>query len=337
MIRYLETFYRHRLLFFVPLVLAVAIAIGSVLVTPRTAEATARIWVYASSLNAPSPGSQFSYASPADEQAAVLKDLLSTRTFDAKVGQRGPLAAATASDLAAPHGLLSRARALLKRLVSPPAGTFQEQVDDAVYDTLSKKVTAVASGPQVVTIGFSAPSPDVATGTLQATIDQFTEEVLSQRRAQAQAVIDFLQQQVTGQQKELAAAEESVAKYQVAHPPSKTPGASDLTVLALQNIATAARQRYNGLVLELDQAKLDLASQDKAGGAGFSVIDPPTSQPTGLALPLIRAGLVGLIGGLLIALAGLYALTAADATLRRPEEVEAALGLKVAGTIARAS
>jgi uncharacterized protein involved in exopolysaccharide biosynthesis len=175
----------------------------------------------------------------------------------------------------------------------------------------------------------------VAQSTLQGVIDQYTDEVLKVRTAQSQAVVDFFQSQVTDQAKTLAAADARVAQYSAAQRPSKT--ATDLTLVALQRADDLARQRYEGLLLELDQAKLDQSAASGAGGTGLRLIDPPTLPPAqvGRMGTLVRTGLASLAAGLLIMLFCVLALTAADTSVHSPEDVRRALGLRLVGAIPR--
>ena len=334
MIRYLETFYRHRLLVLTPVLLAVAIALSIVLVQPKSYDSTARIWFYRTDLATIGQ----TQVTVADQQAAVLHELLNARSFDVNVGQRGPLS----SYVAAAGGASSILSRLGERLglagVWSTSGSGSEWVDDHVYKILSKTVAVTATGSQVVEVNFAAPNAEVAKGTLQALVDEFTADVLSNRRAQAQAVIDFYDQQLTAQAQVVATAEANVTKYLAAHPRSRTDGPSpDVALIALTHTAEQARAEYAQFVVGQNQGKLDLAAQNSPEGAGFRVLDAPNlpSTPDGNGPALIRAGIAGLAVGLLVAVFSLLTLTAADTSIRHPAEVRRALGVRLVGEIPR--
>jgi uncharacterized protein involved in exopolysaccharide biosynthesis len=334
MIRYLETFYRHRLLVLTPVLLAVAIALSIVLVQPKTYDSTARIWFYRTDLATIAQPS----TTVADQQAAVFRELLNARSFDLKAGERGPLS----SYLAAAGGasnLPSRVGARLGLAgVWSTAASGSESVDDHVYKILSKTVLVAAPGAQVVEVSFAAPNAEVAQGTVQALLDEFTAEVLDNRRAQAQAVIDFYDQQLTAQAAAVATAEANVSKYLAAHPKSRSDGpAPDVTLITLTHAAEQARAQYAQYVVGQNQAKLDLAAQNQAEGAGFRVLDAPNlpNTPDGILPGLIRAAVAGLLVGLLVAAFSLLTLTAADTSIRHPNEVRRALGLRMVGQVPR--
>jgi uncharacterized protein involved in exopolysaccharide biosynthesis len=333
MIRYLETFYRHRLLVLTPVLLAVAIAVSIVLVQPKTYDSTARIWFYRTDLATIGQ----TQVTVADQQAAVLRELLNARSFDLNVGQRGPLSSYVAA-AGGGSSFLSRLGERLGLAGAWSSGSGSASVDDHVYKILSKTVAVTATGAQVVEVNFAAPNAEVAKDTLQALVDEFAADVLSNRRAQAQAVVDFYDQQLTAQAQVVAAAEANVTKYLAAHPRSRTDGPSpDVALIALTNTAEQARAEYAQFVVGQNQAKLDLAAQNTPEGAGFRVLDVPNlpNTPDGNGPALVRAGVAGLAVGLLVAVFSLLTLTAADTSIRHPAEVRRALGVRLVGEIPR--
>jgi uncharacterized protein involved in exopolysaccharide biosynthesis len=289
-----------------PLFLALGVSTALALAQPRMYDSTARIWFFSST--DPALAGQPN-TTPADAEVAVFRELLNSRAFDLKVGRRGPLATSLAE-----------------------TGLTSEQIDQRVYETLARKVLVAADGPQVVALYFQATSGTVAQGTIQALLDQFSEETLANRKNQAQAVVKFLEDQVKAQDATMTSATADVTKYTAAHPRAAT---TDVTLIGLQHAADLARQRYAELVVELGQARLDLASLDQAGGAGYRLIDPPTApiRPVGLMGTLIRTSAGGILAGLLITAFALFGLTAADTSVRRAEDIRSALGLRVVGAI----
>src|SRR4029077_14252810 len=185
--------------------------------------------------------------------------------------------------------------------------------DGAVYEALNLNVKVATDGPQMVGITFTAPNAELAQATLQSLLDQFSEEILSVRRAQSQTVVDFFQQQVIAQAATQAGADARVADYVAQHPRA---GAADPTLVVLQRTADLVRQRYQQLQAELDQAKLDQSSLG-ATGAGVRVIDQPSlaAGRSGFESTLLHTGIPALVAGLLIMFGCLLALTAADTSL----------------------
>jgi uncharacterized protein involved in exopolysaccharide biosynthesis len=329
MIRYLETFYRHRFLLLIPVVLTTAVSLVFVLSQPRIYESTAQLWFDSSSAS-------INLGSPADQGAAQFKEILKTRSFCTKVGSSSPLASDVAAKLKASPDLITR---ILHKFQGGLASSDPAALDAALYDTINKNTTVTVTGPEIVSITFDYSDPVIAAKTAQAIVDEFSTELLGGRRIQAQATLTFYDQQVKSQQTELAAADAAVYAYLQAHPAQQAPTAvPDVDLTALRRTDDFARTRYESLLAKLDQARLDVAAGGQLGAAGFRIIDAP--QVPYRSKGFVRSAAFGAAGGLgaglFISLLALLALTAGDTSFHRPEELSADLGQRVVGTIPRA-
>jgi uncharacterized protein involved in exopolysaccharide biosynthesis len=339
-VRYLETFYRHRKLFAIPVLVGLVISVGLSFIQPQTATATARIWYDLATPIAQSNAGTNPYGTPADLQAQVLMELVNTRAFGAQVADRGPLGAylRTQDGYYAAEDSMTAAKSRLKSLLggSPPT-VNSSQTADLAYGLISKNTTALAVGPQIVLVTFSLGDAKVASGTLQAIVDQYSDIVLGDRKTQAQAAVDFWQQQVNQQRDTVNKSDGAVTQYLSDHPDlARSTAVPDSALTNLKNTQELDRQRYASVLANLDQAKLSLSASTAPAASGFRVIDPPqaVSAPSGLRKQLLL-WVGGLAVGLLISVAGVVAMTLLDPTLRREEDVVLALGLRVIGSIPR--
>jgi uncharacterized protein involved in exopolysaccharide biosynthesis len=333
MIRLLETFYRHRLLLLTPLVLCTIVGVGLALNQPRVYESTAQLWVDRTSIREIRPDNAF--FSPADTQTGVFAELLTTRAFCVKVGHRGPLA-----DYIAQHKQIAGYDPLHPELGSlgwlgnsfGSRSATPDQVDDVVFQTITKGARVSSSGAEIVAITFGYPDPRVVSGTLQALIDQFLEEVQGNRKAQARAAADFYQQRAKEQEPLLNQADAKIDLYLASHP-QQVSGPADATLAQLRRDDDLIRRRYESFLQKLDDASLTVAEADLSAPNGFRLIDAPRApaQPLGrLANKSALAMVAGGIGlGLFISAIGLVLLYLADHSLRRTEDVQPALGLHV--------
>jgi uncharacterized protein involved in exopolysaccharide biosynthesis len=303
-----------------PLILAVGLVLGIALAQPRMYESSARI-LFDGPASTGSAAGQPS-TSAAEREAAILRQLLHSRTFCVKVGRRGPLAAYLEQGTTIPANIVS---ALGARLGFGRFSGASGSLDDRIYEVLSRKVDLTTTGRQVVAIRFSAPDPAIAQGTVRALIDEFSDEVAAGLRAQAQTAVEPLQKKVKAYAAEVSAMNAAVAKYQAAHPKS---GASDPNLVALQNAAQRAGQLHDQSLAELERAKSE-ASGSQAAGAGFRSIDPPNlpDRPIGFIGALLRALAAALLAGLCIAGLTLVTLAATDASFRRREKAPHDMGL----------
>lgn len=333
MVRYLETLFRHRLLFALPVAVILAVSGGALMVQPPIYTATVRLWVDRPVLG---PDENNPYLAPAAEQASSLQELLKTRYFCTRVAYRGPLADYLASR-PLPQGTLDRLRGLL-HLGATTRRPSAAEVDDISYDLVSKNVTAVAAGPQIVQVDVIFGDPRVAAGTAQAVVEQFLEERLASRKARAQVTVDFYSSQLKSAQSTLAAADGAVSSYLAAHPELGAANAvPDARLTELNRADARARDSFTGLSQKLDSANLDLAALSAPGASGFRLLDPATA-PTRASISkrvLVQVLGAGLGLATVIVVLGLIGLTLADTTLRRPDEVEPALGLRLVASTPR--
>jgi uncharacterized protein involved in exopolysaccharide biosynthesis len=334
MIRYLETFFRHRLLFAVPIVLIVLVSAAVVLAQPIVYTASTRLWVDKPALD--TGGDQSNpFVTPAAEQAQSLQELMNTRYFTVRVAHRGPLASVLASQPIAPSGIHWITAQLRGNSTSGRLPTSDE-VDAMSYDILTHNVLVYAVGPQIIEIDFAFGDPRVAAATAQAIIDQFLDETLTSSKSRAQVAADFYSSQVKVAQQSLAVADQAVSQYLAAHPELRSVTAvPDARLLQLQQADQQARTTMSDFQTQVDTARLQQAALSAPGAGGMRLLDPAAVPAQGGVSRklLVEATAAGFGVGIVVLVVGLLVLTLADTTLRRPDEVEQALGLRLAGSI----
>jgi len=190
MVRYLETFYRHRLLLLAPVILAVAASLSFVLTQPKTYEASAQIW-----FDTPPGQVAASQQTAAETGSAQLSELLSTRSFTQEVGAASSLDADLSASMQRGSGLIGKVTHLLP-IFGDSASSNPQALNDKVFDTLTRYTAVKAGGPQIVSIAFDYPNSVVAASTTQAIVDQFSSELLANERRKAQSAIDLYNQEI---------------------------------------------------------------------------------------------------------------------------------------------
>lgn len=301
--RYLETFFRHRLLLIAPILITLFASLGLTMMHPRMYQASARVWFDSSTISGSTSWNP--YTAPADAQAASMTELLQTRTFCRQVGLRGPLASYLKTSAQAFSDPLSKLIAKISG--TQPSGTWSDQMlTDQVVATITQGTTVTPVGPQILSVTFSAPNPTVAAGTAQAIVDEFFDETLANRQAEAQSAVDFYQKQLA----DMPA-------------PAKTD--------------TVAQQRYDDLAQKLDAARLQLAADQQPSASGFRIVDRAQvpDRPVGIRKALLLTGVEGLAIGMTISLLLLMLLTWSDRTIRRPEDFRTLMEQSPVGVIPR--
>jgi uncharacterized protein involved in exopolysaccharide biosynthesis len=252
------------------------------------------------------------------------------------VARRGPLAHYLASVPLAPSRTSWLKSKVLFQGDPPPRYPSSDEVDSMAFDIISKNTIVYAPGPQIVSIDFTSDNPAIASATAQAILDQFLDETLTSGKARSQVVSDFYSGQLKGAQDALSAADLAVNQYLSAHPDLRATGAvPDARLVQLQRMDTQARDTLTGFQQKVDSARLDQAALAAPGASGMRLLDPagvPAATGAGKKVLVTALG-AGLGLGALVLVLGLLVLTLADTTLRRPEEVEQALGLTLAGSV----
>jgi uncharacterized protein involved in exopolysaccharide biosynthesis len=338
MVRLLETFFRHRLLLLGPVVLVVVGALGWVLIQPPTYDSSVRVWVERQTL-VPDPNSN-PYLTPAQEQAGVLSELISTKYFDAKVGRRSPLFNALKAASESGSGGIRTHLLRMVGLAGPAGPLTDSQVDDQVFSQILSSTLVIPSGPEIITVTFVSGDPQMAALVAQAIVDQYMDETLANQRVQADAAVAFYTSQVKQSQSDMAVADKAVDDYLIANPSQRsTTAVPDARMLQLRQDDDAAHQRTNSVLDKLDQARLNRVALDRSGTAGTRVLDKaeiPTQRASMKKVVLEGVG-VGLVLAVLIVVVGVLALTWLDSTIRRPQEVETILDLRPVGSVPRVS
>lgn len=270
--RFLETFYRHRLLAIVPIVIGVLVAAGYQMAQPGSYASTTSLWVDAS---VPGQGADTTTGvDPSTLQEYAIQELLTTRSFAVAVGTSGPLGAyleshpyAESTGLAAIPGL------------SDLFGGAKGSLDDQIATYLPNMVGFVDAGPQVLNIIVTAPDPAVAAGTAKALITQYSSQVAAAQTATDQTAVTYYGEQVAQAQVTLQQAQQALSTYLTAHPTTSTVGVGDATATELNQAVSLDTTTYQSLLGQYQQAQLTLANVSSQ--TGFRVLDAPTASGGG--------------------------------------------------------
>jgi Mrp family chromosome partitioning ATPase/capsular polysaccharide biosynthesis protein len=300
--RYLELFFRHRILFALPMVVALLAGVAYASKAPRSYTSTATLFCDASLPNASTlqqavtPGS----VTPSADKMSTLQEFLRTQGFLNKVAQRIPL-----------------------------APTHSPAADELAADVMGKTVTMSTPGPQILGISVKAASPELAAGTVKAVIDEFTAELGTVLKARGASLAVAYKTELDQTNAALASAQNALATYLATHPPSATdPQETQLAseVALAQQQHAQAQDRYN-------QAQIGIAGA--VDPTAFHIIDQPKlpTAPASRKKQLLMSGVGGLLGGIVITILALVLLTAQDRSVREEDDVEATLDLEVVGTV----
>jgi uncharacterized protein involved in exopolysaccharide biosynthesis len=319
--RFLETFFRHKLLVLLPAIITplIVVPFAFLLVKPYY-ETSAGLWVERPSF-VPSSDDWSRYITPAQHQQGRLIELLKTRSFSEEVARRTSLA----------------------QLLDSPQGK-----DDA-YEYLARVILPVATGTKLLSVSVRSEDPQLAFEIVQATVAAFRERNANERMQQATQTIAFYEQQMKDADETLTGTRERMRRYVVANPRLLTDGvgsigpssssSSTASSSTRSNLPTAALDPQLGELLRrldadekeatrvhalLEQARFEASATLEGNDSSLQVLDPPTfptrAQRERRRLLIFPAAAVA-IGGLVSALL-LVALTASDRSVRSSTDLQ---------------
>ena len=310
--RFIETFFRHKLLILLPMFVTplVVMPFAFILVQPYY-ETTAGVWAERPAY-VPITDETSRYVSPAQYQQSRLNELLQTRAFLEDVGRRTSLAPLLTSDQG------------------------REQV--VVY--LQRAIYPLPSGNKLLGIRVRADDPDLAMEIINATLTTFRERAQNERSTQASSAISFYEGQLKNAEDDRSKAQDAVRRYVTANPRLSADAAAlvgsgsgssssttrvpvpasalDPQLSELSKRLDAAEREVDRLRGLVEQARFDASASLDGSDSSLQVVDPPIypSRPQRERRRfIIFPAAAVVIGGLVSALL-LISLTATDRSVR---------------------
>jgi len=311
-LRFLETYFRHRWLYLLPMVVLAGVGAVYVLSAAPTYLAGASILVQKetllTSLTAASE-SGFAWVTPAEATTQEIQELLLTDAFVRAAIQETDLEARMADPQSA-RETLTRVRESLG--VQP-------------------------AGDHLLFIGGVDEDPEIAIQVVQAVVTLFLRWKTNADREEATTAVTFFENQLATYAVEVDQARAALQAFDEAHPPplrgDRPPGeAAELR--RLEDELDAAVGLHKSARDKLESARLSLSLADKKAERTYLVVDAPRLVAGGGESRLKQAMTVGVFAGagLGVVLAGVALLTLLDQSARAAGDVQRTLGLPVLTT-----
>lgn len=306
--RFLETFFRHKLLILLP-AFAIPLIVTPIafFLAPTYYEAWAGVWTERPAY-LQTDTERVSYLTPAQIQKDRLNELLQSRAFAMDVARR----TSYAQNIQTRNG------------------------QERVHQILVKNTILNTSGTHMLTVQFRGPSPQVAVQVLNAMFEAYQEKSIQDQANQGELAISFYQGQLQDSRDRLAKASDGLRRYVAANPrltmpdvvgaaggttlirPSLSPALTDPQAADLLRRVEVEQRNVDSVQQSLDRAQLAVASAQQGQELGFQVVDPP--QPplssTQERKRIIIFPVAGLLLGIGLSLGLLVLLVAGDRTVR---------------------
>lgn len=302
---YLETFFRHPVLLTLPVVIGLLAGGAFALSVPREYVASATIWTDTPVPDAPTIATTGGSSPPSAGQAALMSQLLATRSFMESVAMNSPVA----EDLAG---------------LSPVEA-------DWLLGSLAGSISVSTPGPQVMSIAVRMDDPTEVTGVASAVLEQFDRFQRDKAGARAELQAEFDQRQLEDAGKALQQAEADLADYLEANPTSDRSG--DPAAGSLIAAAALAQQLYADASAAY---ALSSAALTDAQTPALEVIDEPTAAyPQSRMKGVLIGAAGGALAGLTLSVLALLVLMARDRSLRDERDARESLGVELVVEIPR--
>jgi uncharacterized protein involved in exopolysaccharide biosynthesis len=241
---YLETFFRHKYLLMLPVVLGFVVGAFFAFQVPRSYVAGASIWA---DTNVPDPttvGTTGGQTPPSAGQAALLTQLLATRSFMQSVVETSPLA--------------------------QEFGQMDQLQADQLIGEVASTISVATPGPQLMTVSTKRKDPAEAIGLASAVVTQFEQAQGQELTNRAKAQVQYDKKRLEAAQQALRDAPRSDAIQSLYAEAAKAYSASTLNLAALQTSGVRVLDEPTGAY---PQARRKVLLFGAAGGllAGLTV------------------------------------------------------------------
>jgi len=310
-LRLLDTFFRHKWLYLVPVVLMVGVGLWAVTSAEDSYQSFGTVKVESNALLAELTGSQqdpgFGWQTPAGYTADSFNALLRTQTFLDDVVENAGLEQALAS------GQLTG-------------------------DDVRASISVYPDGMRLVKVVGTSPFPDVAHRVAEGAMESYVETVRAYEVSDNTVAIEFLRGKLPDYEADVAAAETDLTNWLADHPAPEEGERPEGELVELRRLESAIQTRQERLVdIQNDIAQAELSVEQKSAEVRqrYAVIDPP-QEPTA-AQPSTKKAIItmamALIVGCLVSLAGVVIGTILDHTIRFPGDVKERLHTRVLAVV----
>jgi uncharacterized protein involved in exopolysaccharide biosynthesis len=314
LLRLLESYFRHRWLNLVPMLLMGALAVVFTLRAPQTYISGGVLFVQNDSLLStlvPIGDSGWSWSTPAQVTANEIGELLRTEAFVRFAIQRTDLEA---------------------QMQGGP-----EAVERTIWE-FREAVSLNVIGEKLVGFGASHEDPEIAHQIATATIDAYTEWKLNSERQESQVAQAFFAEQLGPYQEDLDQARAELQAYLAEHPApvrGERPEQEQTEIARLQAIVADASQQVKDTLAKEQEARLALSKAESNANQAYSVIDAPKvpTDPSGSLKDLVMQSAIFVILGIGLSGACVVGGMLLDRSFRLLIDVQHGLALPVLATI----
>lgn len=314
LLRLLDSYFRHRWLYLIPILVLTVFGAVYVLTQERYFISSGVIFTEQTSLLSSLTAVEnegFSWNTPAQDVTNEITDLIKTDAFiRAVIGE---------TDLE------------LK----------MSQGDEIVKDTITevrKRIWVVPAGSNQVQINGANQDPVIAYQLAQSTINTFIQWNINLDRSDSTAAVNFFQELIMDYQSDAENAQQALRSYLDQHPEPLRGERSETEKMEIQNLQTKLDFATTRLAQALDKAenaRLAEIQVESEVHQKYTLVDSP-DIPTKAALSKRQMATniaMFLVAGIIFSIVAVVGSTMMERSFRLPVDVERELGLPVLATL----
>lgn len=317
LLRLCESYFRHRWLYLVPIVLMGALAAVFIALSPKVYIARGILYVQNDSLLsrlAPIGNDGFSWVTPSQLTANEINELLRTEAFVRfAIGKTD----------------------LEKHMSEGP---------EAVQQTIRlfrESIWLGTAGDKLVGFSGKHEDPELAHQIANAGVEAYIEWKLNSDRQESVVAQAFFAKQLPPLQEELAKVNTELQAFLQAHPVpvrGERPEAEQMELSRLQAAVEQAKQRVQETLQKEEEARLALEKAESITNQAYTVIDAPTvpTRPETSLKDAVKDSAIFVVLGVILSAAGVVGGMLLDRSFRMPLDVRHGLNLPVLAVIPEA-
>ena len=310
LLRVLESYFRHRWLYFLPILLMLGMAAASIYLAKPKYLAGGVLFVEKESLLATLVSvreTSFSWDTPADETSREISELMQTSAFVRAVIKTTDLEA----------NMNGGETAVAETIIDVREATLMESL-----------------GNNQVFVAAEYTDPQVAYQLVNAIIENYIQWKINAARVESVTAQNFFGDLITQYEVEYETARREVENYLMAHPQPVRGDRLEIEALEIERLQSAlqlAEQRYAKAIENNESAQLSLSQAESDVRQTYFFIDAPKipdKPSTSLKDVAIQVVIFGVVGVILSGV-GIVGSALLDRSLRFPVDVQHGLNLPV--------
>lgn len=309
-LRLLESYFRHRWLYLLPIVLMTAAAIAYYLMIKPVFIARGVFYVQQESLLTSITSLRdagYTWETPAQNTSGEFSELLQTDAF---------------------------VRSVIERTALEEEMSKGTEIVEETIENVRENVWLSTLGDNQIRVQARHESPILAQQLVAATFDTFLQWKINADRNEGQVAADFLVGLVADYKVELDNARQTLNEYLIAHPEpirGDRPAIEELEIRRLESEITLAQDRYSSALDKDEDARLSVAQAANAIRQTYFLIDAPEipTEPGTSLKEIVINMLIFVVVGMILSIVGIVGGALLDRTLRFPIDVNYGLRLPV--------